>query len=316
MFDLFPNFWTPILPAIEIADKPVAVQLAGERLVLFRNATGEIGTLVDRCPHRGAALSLGRVDANGCLECPYHGWQFDRDGNCQHVPLNDPTKLASQLSTVALPTQIVAGLVWVFTGQGQPPELQLPASLRRSAESYFIYHELWNAHWTRLMENAMDYSHLPFVHRNSFGGAIGQPAIAAGSFVEVEIDKTAGGMRVFNRYHNIDSGFAFEWYQPNLVVLKFDEMGMPVRVHSFAIPIDRQRTRYLIAIELLAPDASAIVKEFIDPIVEDRVIIESQSGAIPPIDAEYHVPADRATLGFRHWYHQTIGDVASINVQK
>lgn len=126
----------------------------------------------------------------------------------------------------------------------------------------------------------------------------------------------ADGMRAFNRYHDIDSGFAFEWYQPNLVVLKFDEMGMSVRVHAFAIPIDRHHTRYLIAIELLDPHANAIVKEFIDPIVDDRIIIESQTGPIPPIDAEYSVPSDLATLQFRRWYHQTLGSVASINVQK
>jgi phenylpropionate dioxygenase-like ring-hydroxylating dioxygenase large terminal subunit len=86
-----------------------------------------------------------------------------------------------------LQIRIVAGLVWVYTGQGNVPELKLPESLGRSPEAYFIRHEIWNAHWTRVMEGAMDYVHLPFVHRNSFGDAVGQPAIAAGSFVEFQI---------------------------------------------------------------------------------------------------------------------------------
>ena len=307
MFDLLPNVWTPALPVAEIEHTPVAVELAGEKLVLFRNSSNDVVALLDRCPHRGAALSLGRVRENGCLECPYHGWQFDLNGACTHVLLNNPADIKlSQLSVVSLPTRIFAGLVWIFTGQDNASEPQLPESLMGAQESYFIHHEIWNAHWTRLVENALDYVHVPFVHRNSFGGAIGQPAIAAGSFVEFQVTKTEHSIQVFNRYHNIESGFAFEWHQPNLVVLKFDEMGMPVRVHSFAIPINQHQTRYLIAIQLLEAHAAGMMNEFIAPIVEDRVVIESQEGAIPLITEEYNVPTDQATLLFRRWYHQML----------
>ena len=251
MFDLLPNFWTPILPVAELDESPLAIELAGENLVLFRTSSQKVTALLDRCPHRGAALSLGRIAENGCLECPYHGWQFDSDGTCTHVPLNNPDDVRlSQLSAVSLPTQTFAGLVWIYTGQGAAPEPKLPESLLQASDSYFIHHEVWNAHWTRVMEASMDYVHLPFVHRHSFGAAIGQPAIEAGSFVEFQIAKTEHSIQVFNRYHNIESGFSFEWYQPNLVVEKFDEMGLPLRIHSFAIPINQSQTRYLIAIQL------------------------------------------------------------------
>jgi phenylpropionate dioxygenase-like ring-hydroxylating dioxygenase large terminal subunit len=307
MFDLLPNVWTPAVPVSEIEDTPVAVELAGEKLVLFRNLRGEIGACLDRCPHRGAALSLGRVNESGCLECPYHGWQFDLNGTCVHVPFNNPDDVKlSQLSAVSLPTQISAGLVWIFTGRDHVSNPQLPESLMQSKESYFIHHEVWNAHWTRLIENAMDYVHLPFVHRNSFGSTIGQRAIEADSFAKFQVVKTEYIVQVFNHYHNIESGFAFEWHQPNLVVLKFDEMGIPVRVHSFAIPINQHQTRLLFAIQLLEPHAAGMVNEFIAPIVEDRMVIESQTGAIPLTTEEYNVPTDRATLLFRLWYHQTI----------
>jgi phenylpropionate dioxygenase-like ring-hydroxylating dioxygenase large terminal subunit len=319
MFDLLPNVWTPVLPIAEIESQPVAIELAGERIVLFRNSSDEIGALVDRCPHRGAALSLGRVSADGCLECPYHGWQFDTDGACTHVPLNNPADVRlSKLSAASLPTRIIAGLVWVFTGEGEAPEPQLPDSLMRSPESYFLYHEVWNAHWTRLVENALDYVHLPYVHRNSFGGEIVKNANESGSFVEFEIEQAEHSVRFFNRLHSIEPGleiepgFAFEWYPPNLVVLKFDEMGIPIRMNSFAIPIDRQRTRYLLAFELLEPYSAAVAQEFLDPIIEDRVVIESQIGEIPTPTGECNVPSDRATLLFRRWHHQTFDQQAVV----
>jgi phenylpropionate dioxygenase-like ring-hydroxylating dioxygenase large terminal subunit len=311
MFKRFPNFWTPVLPIAEIADVPVGIELAGEKLVLFRSPSGKIGTLLDRCPHRGAALSLGRVSEDGCLECPYHGWQFDLDGNCTQVPLNNPNNVnLSQLSAVSLPTRIAAGLVWVFTGESEHEELNLPESLMQPEQSYVIHHEVWNSHWTRIVENGMDYLHIPFVHRNSFGGKIGQPALEAKSIVEFQIQQTKQGAQVFNRFHNIPSGFSFEWFQPNLVVFKFDEMGIPLRIHQFSVPLNEHQTRYIFAMLMLGdidPESqTSIANEFILPIVEDRLVIESQKGEIPATTEECNVPTDKATLLFRRWYHQTI----------
>lgn len=315
MFDLLPNIWTPVLPIAEIEHQPVAVELAGEKIVLFRNAHDEIGALLDRCPHRGASLSLGRVAENGCLECPYHGWTFDCDGACTHVPLNKPGEIKlEKLHVVSLPTRMIAGLVWVFTGRGEAPEPQLPDSLMRSAESYFIYHEVWNAHWTRVIENLMDYAHLPYVHRTSFGDEIVKNSTPTGSFVEFKITQTEHSVQFFNRLHSIESSLAIEpgltseWHQPNLVALKFDEMekAAPIRMHAFAIPISQGQTRYLLAFQLLAPYAVEVAKGFLPPVVEDRIIIESQYGAIPAMTGECNVPSDRATLLFRRWYHQTL----------
>eukprot|EP00966_Prymnesium_polylepis_P267498 6179543-Prymnesium_polylepis.1 len=40
----------------------------------------------DACPHRLAPLSEGRVDAEGRIECPYHGWTFSESGECTKIP--------------------------------------------------------------------------------------------------------------------------------------------------------------------------------------------------------------------------------------
>ena len=312
MFEKFNNFWTPVLPVKEVKDTPVAVELAGEKLVLFRNSLGEVGALLDKCPHRGVALSLGNVTDSGCLECPYHGWQFDNKGNCTKVPFNKPSEInLTKLSAVSLPTRIIAGLVWVFTGFEKASAPQLPESLNQPQQFYYVHDEIWNAHWTRIIENAMDFVHLPFVHRNSFGGAIGKKALAAKSVAEYQIEQTESSIKVFNRFDNIPSGFALEWHQPNLVVLKFDEMGIPVRVHLFSVPINEQQTRYILTILILEEtdekSKASIVKEFIEPVIEDKIIIESQISEIPNTTEECNVPTDKATLLFRRWYHQEMG---------
>ena len=70
----------PVLPARELGTGPVRVRLAGRDYVLWRDGSGRPAGAVDRCPHRFAPLSAGRVRPDGRLACGYHGWHFDREG--------------------------------------------------------------------------------------------------------------------------------------------------------------------------------------------------------------------------------------------
>lgn len=72
------DFWHPVALSRELKREPLRVELGGEAIVIFR-AGPRLGALRDRCPHRGMALSEGRV-ADGRVECPYHGWRWAPDG--------------------------------------------------------------------------------------------------------------------------------------------------------------------------------------------------------------------------------------------
>ena len=63
---------------------PLAVTVLGEPLVLWRTEGGALTAAHDRCPHREAPLSHGRV-IDDCLQCPYHGWTFRASGACVHI---------------------------------------------------------------------------------------------------------------------------------------------------------------------------------------------------------------------------------------
>ena len=77
--------WHPVARIEDLRDAPLAATLLGEPVVLWRDGRAVVHAWADRCPHRGAALSRGRVlpvpEAPGLarLECPYHGWRFDAD---------------------------------------------------------------------------------------------------------------------------------------------------------------------------------------------------------------------------------------------
>ncbi|MFO0646695.1 MAG: Rieske 2Fe-2S domain-containing protein [Polyangiales bacterium] len=72
------DHWHPVLLSRELGDRPRAVTLCAQKLVVWRSEAG-VAALDDACPHRGFPLSEGRV-VGGCVECPYHGWRWDSEG--------------------------------------------------------------------------------------------------------------------------------------------------------------------------------------------------------------------------------------------
>ena len=99
--EVFRRYWLPVETSANLdggrgpvqpsAKNPVRLKVLGERLVLFRDATGRPGLLEDHCSHRGASLAYGRVEDDG-IRCIYHGWLYDRDGNCLDMPAEPPER--------------------------------------------------------------------------------------------------------------------------------------------------------------------------------------------------------------------------------
>jgi phenylpropionate dioxygenase-like ring-hydroxylating dioxygenase large terminal subunit len=82
-----------------VGHKPLRIVVAGEPVVLFRGKDGAIGALIDRGPHRGAALSAGRVDDDRCIECPFKA--VVESGGCDEVPpAGDEHSVATDRATL------------------------------------------------------------------------------------------------------------------------------------------------------------------------------------------------------------------------
>ena len=314
MFRGFSRVWTPVIETRAVGAKPLRVILAGEPVVLFRGAEGKIGALIDRCPHRGVALSLGRVCATGNLECAFHGWQFDTRGENQHVPLN-PAAKRDQLGATALPVRQRGDLIWIYTAPGAdaPVEPVVPDSLTQPGLVRTYIHRDWDCHWTRAMENMLDSPHLPFVHRRT----IGRPLIrrmTAESVMEVTWQDTPTGGRAQARLDGEESQAFLEFFRPNIMVLNIPIPGKHLRIHALVIPTDEGRTRLIVAgsrdfarLPLLNPWFSWLNGKIAD---EDRAVVES-SGRLetPPASSEHSVATDRATLQFRKYYYDVLRSV-------
>ena len=168
------NKWYAILPSKAVRkNKITAVRRLNLDLALFRNGTGELGRVVDQCTHRGAALSLGKVKGD-CIACPFHGLQFDKEGNCRHIPANGKAsdENISRFNVKRYPVKEKQDIIYLWYGDEDKSKNEEPAFFDSEIDDTYVYSELedhWNAHYSRCIENQLDVVHLPFVHHNTIG---------------------------------------------------------------------------------------------------------------------------------------------------
>jgi phenylpropionate dioxygenase-like ring-hydroxylating dioxygenase large terminal subunit len=165
------GFWYAVTRSADLVREPAAVVLLGEQYVIWRSADGAVVAAPDRCPHREAPLSAGRL-VDGELECCYHGWRYGLGGRCVLVPSaapGVPVPPKAHLATVHAAERY--GLVWLCPGD---PTTGIP-EIAQDADDAFrrlnVDVELWQTSATRMTDNFLDISHFPFVHTGTFGRA-------------------------------------------------------------------------------------------------------------------------------------------------
>ncbi|MBW7924249.1 MAG: aromatic ring-hydroxylating dioxygenase subunit alpha [Burkholderiaceae bacterium] len=144
--------------------------LLDEAIALFRDESGAVHAIADRCPHRFAPLSLGKV-VGEALQCPYHGLQFDGSGHCVHNPHGNGT-IPKAARVPAHPVVERHGAVWIWMGD---PARADPASI----PDFGLFDEDRNyvgrgylrveANYRFGTDNIMDLSHIAYVHGQSLG---------------------------------------------------------------------------------------------------------------------------------------------------
>lgn len=149
--------------------KPYAMQILGEPIVLYRpEGGGGVVALADRCVHRLAPLSLGRCEGDK-LRCLYHGLLFNPDGGVVEIPGQE--KIPPQARVRAYPVVEQASWIWVWMGDPDKADVALiPPAIGPDHSDYIMGHgHLDYAAEARLInDNLLDFSHLSYVHANSF----------------------------------------------------------------------------------------------------------------------------------------------------
>ena len=106
--------WTAIAQstALETERPLLPVTLGSRNYVLFRDEEGILGLIGRHCPHRGADLCFGRLE-NNALRCPFHGWHFDRTGQCVEQPAEpEGSTMYTQIKVPMVPVREEDGVIY------------------------------------------------------------------------------------------------------------------------------------------------------------------------------------------------------------
>lgn len=169
------NHWYPILESKEVKKgQVIGTTRLGEKIAVWRKSDGQVSIVRDRCPHRSAKLSAGKV-VDDTIMCPFHGFRYDETGRCVLIPANG--KAAPIPKVFQADAQVVdeaAGFIWWWWGDKQEsyPPLPMFENLDDSF-SYGTAKQHWPVHYSRIIENQLDVSHVPFIHHRTIGRGAG-----------------------------------------------------------------------------------------------------------------------------------------------
>jgi len=163
--ELLRRYWQPIAASSEVREVGTrTVRLLGEDLVLFRDPSGSLGLIAERCPHRGCSLAFGIPSDRG-ISCPYHGWLFDTTGQCIEQPAEPETSMfKDRVQTPAYPVQEMGGLVWTYLGPDPAPLLPRFDLFARPNVLRSIGFTMLPCNWVQVMENSVDPVHFEYLH--------------------------------------------------------------------------------------------------------------------------------------------------------
>lgn len=307
--------WHPVALSSDVQQGPEGVRLLDEDLVLWRDAAGVANAFVDRCPHRGARLSLGCVN-EGNLECPYHGWQFADSGQCVKVPAVPSFTPPPQHCVKSFGVQEACGLIWV---QLQAADVPLPvfeaeddARLRKvSCGPYDVA-----ASAPRIIENFLDMSHFGFVHEGWLGSR------DATEMSPYNVENTAFGVKATNckavqplsNLHSTKPAqvhYTYEVTGPYTALLtKIPEEGTTKdgwreAIGLFICPITPESSRVWFRLAVADFESSDEQLQAFQHTIftQDQPVLESQLPKPLPLDprAELHSSADRMSAAYRRY---------------
>jgi phenylpropionate dioxygenase-like ring-hydroxylating dioxygenase large terminal subunit len=236
------NLWYLVADAREIANEPVGLTRLGRHIVVWRDERGEINVIEDRCPHRGARLSRGRVQG-GRITCTYHGLQLNGEGVITATPPTPDCPFVGDKAVRSYPCRELKGGVWVYFSENpdtQPPDMVLPEEFSSDEWSSFLFTQEWNCNYQVVLDNRLDPMHGSYLHADSYTLAFGNKQD------RLVIDKAEYGFvvsRQNQRGVNIDRTELFH-YRDNLIWVQ-TEIPYPVsggggffRIGGFVTPID------------------------------------------------------------------------------
>ena len=318
-FDFFKH-WYPLLPVEDIdPQKLTTATLLGIPLVIWKPISSSTYQIfLDRCPHRLAPLSEGRIDESGNLMCSYHGWEFDTEGKCKRIPqAENPdliTKKSDNFCATVYPSCQSNDLLWVWMDADSPEiaaKTDLPLSPKIDASKGYVWSSMVRDlayDWQTLVENVADPSHVPFAHHGIQGNrdrAMPIPLNIVKStmgIIEAQVDKPFKTIIRFAPPCHLEYDIVLPGGDKQLGLI------------TYCLPVAPGKSRIVAQFPRnFAQRLNSIVPRWWDHIQNrnavldgDMVLLKQQEGFLQDTNwkTAYKMPtsADRLVIEFRNWF--------------
>jgi vanillate O-demethylase monooxygenase subunit len=305
-------FWHPVAFAHEVKEKPLAVRLLDEKLVLWRTSDGMARAARDLCLHRGVPLSMGMVEGDE-LVCKYHGFRYASDGHCVKIPAHPGAAIPPKLCLRMHPVREAYGLIWVQIAA--TPEAPFPEFSEWTRADYvqvLPQSVTLNSSAGRQVEGFLDVSHFATVHGGSFGEpdnpvVPNYPVISTAHGFKADYESTVSNYAHGSK-HLSPPDFVwrrlFEVFFPFAAKLTVFFPHGELHILNATSPISAKISRVFVPI-CRNFDRDLPLQSVLDfnhqIFAEDKEIVESQCPEELPIDlqSEVHIRADRSSIAYR-----------------
>ena len=237
------NLWYPIAPSWQVGENPLGVTRLGERIVIWRDREGAVHALEDRCPHRGARLSLG-WNLGDRLACWYHGVEVDANGTVLDVPAVESCPLTGRSAVRRYPCREVRGAIFAWFGDAlhdEPAHLDLPRQLTDERFAAMLCVATWQCNYRYAIDNVMDPMHGAYLHARSHSMAGGNRR------ARLRVIPTETGLiceKEDQRNVNFDwvefASTGGQWMRLEIPYGKEAGPGGPFGIVGFVTPVDRE----------------------------------------------------------------------------
>lgn len=337
VYNSYRHFWHPVAYTHEIQQdplkhellpEPLKVTLCGQDLALVR-MNGKVQAFNDLCPHKGTRLSLGKVvegpGGKQALRCAYHGWQYDNDGNCSHIPQRPDLVGKVRACVKSYQTRVAYGMVWVLL-ENEPhfPFPSFPEWNNPDWNFLPVPATNWQCASSRRVENYTDLLHFAFVHDKLLGD-ISEPEIPPHEvwredpgvlkmYFEKEVTYREGA----SHDHRPIAKRTYHIYMPLTVHLHLDAEGAKYMLFFHPTPVGPKEIRnFTIAgstfssHDSIYEDLITLAKVTYD---QDVAIVESQRPEMLQEDISFEMylkDADTFTLNYRTWLVEIAKELAA-----
>ena len=308
------NDWHVVANAGEVRNGEMVVSHLLEQDILLWRSNDRIHAWLDRCPHRGSKLSLGQIRGGDTLVCPYHGWHFNEQGQCIRMPAHPEQAISQRARATTLQVKEKYGLVWTCLGE---PAGEAPVFHGVDEDYHLVITGPYEVETSgpRAVENFLDLSHFPFVHKGYLGE---EPWTEMDDY---EVDVIDNEIRVSNASAwqpraNVTSetgvkvAYSYRVLRPLTVMLTKEPGAAGAKPSDLILmsiqPMQETRIRawFVLAMNYSHDEPDAYFRDFQDTIfLQDKAVLESQQPKCLPLNptAELHQPADKSSNAYRRW---------------